>query len=171
MEGDPKFEASQEIPYVDYAAYAELIGLRGIKVTEAAEIEDAWREALSADRPVIISALTDPNEAPLPPHITFEQAEGFAKSVAADPGERRCRARSSRYARRPTSSCRGAEMRVLGQRSRRKRSAEHRIDRWVGQRRARPVRALALGTDRVCRGVSPPRRSISSTTGRASATR
>ena len=54
-------------------------------MTEAAEIEEAWRQALSADRPVIISALTDPNEAPLPPHITFEQAQGFAKSVAADP--------------------------------------------------------------------------------------
>jgi pyruvate dehydrogenase (quinone) len=85
MEGDPEFKASQEIPYVDYAAWAELIGLRGIKITKAEEIEGAWRQALSADRPVIISALTDPNEAPLPPHITFEQAEGFAKSILADP--------------------------------------------------------------------------------------
>jgi pyruvate dehydrogenase (quinone) len=85
MEGDPQFKASQEIPYVDYAAWADLIGLHGIKITKAAEIEDAWREALSADRPVIISALTDPNEAPLPPHITFEQAERFAKSILADP--------------------------------------------------------------------------------------
>jgi pyruvate dehydrogenase (quinone) len=85
MEGDPEFKASQEIPYVDYAAYANLIGLTGIKVTRAAEIEDAWRQALSADRPVILDAKTDPNEAPLPPHITFEQAEHFAKSVLADP--------------------------------------------------------------------------------------
>jgi pyruvate dehydrogenase (quinone) len=85
MEGDPKFEASQDIPYLDYAAYAGLIGLRGIKVTLASEIEDAWREALSADRPVIIDAMSDPNEPPLPPHITFEQAKGFAKSIRADP--------------------------------------------------------------------------------------
>ena len=85
MEGDPKFEASQDIPYLDYAAYAGLIGLRGIKVTLASEIEDAWREALAADRPVIIDAMSDPNEPPLPPHITFEQAKGFAKSVRADP--------------------------------------------------------------------------------------
>jgi pyruvate dehydrogenase (quinone) len=85
MEGDPQFKASQEIPYVDYAAWAQLIGLHGIKITKAAEIEGAWREALSADRPVIINALTDPNEAPLPPHITFEQAEKFAKSILADP--------------------------------------------------------------------------------------
>ncbi len=85
MEGDPEFEASQQIPYVDYAAWAQLIGLHGIKVSKASEIEGAWREALSADRPVIISALTDPNEAPLPPHITLEQAHKFAKSILADP--------------------------------------------------------------------------------------
>jgi pyruvate dehydrogenase (quinone) len=85
MEGDPEFKASQEIPYVDYAAWAQLIGLHGIKITRSSEIEGAWREALSTDRPVIISALTDPNEAPLPPHITFEQAEKFAKSIRADP--------------------------------------------------------------------------------------
>jgi pyruvate dehydrogenase (quinone) len=85
MEGDPAFEASQEIPYVDYAAWAQMIGLRGIKIDKAEEIEDAWHQAFASDRPVIISALTDPNEPPLPPHITFEQAEGFARSVAADP--------------------------------------------------------------------------------------
>ena len=33
MEGDPRFDASQAIPYVSYAAWADLIGLKGIKVT------------------------------------------------------------------------------------------------------------------------------------------
>ena len=92
MEGDPEFEASQEIPYVDYAAWAELIGLNGIKVNGRRDRRGVARGA-SADRPVIISALTDPNEAPLPPHITFQQAERFAKSVVKDPrrGSRRGR--------------------------------------------------------------------------------
>ncbi len=36
MEGDPQFKASQEIPYVDYAAWAQLIGLHGIKISKAA---------------------------------------------------------------------------------------------------------------------------------------
>ena len=85
MEGDPQFEASQKIPYVDYAAFAQQIDLEGIKLARSDQIEDGWRRALSADRPVIISALSDPNEPPLPPHITFEQAENFAKSVLADP--------------------------------------------------------------------------------------
>jgi pyruvate dehydrogenase (quinone) len=85
MEGDPQFEASQEIPYFDYAAYAEQIGLKGITLSHSSEIEDGWREALSADRPVIINAITDPNEPPLPPHISFEQARNFARSIIADP--------------------------------------------------------------------------------------
>jgi pyruvate dehydrogenase (quinone) len=84
MEGDPGFEASQEIPYVDYAAWAQLIGLKGIKVTQSLAIEDACQTPPSADGSVI-SALTDPNEASLPPHITFRQAEGSAKSIEKDP--------------------------------------------------------------------------------------
>ena len=48
MEGDPEFEASQEIPYLDYAAYAELIGLHGIKVSKSSEIEE--RLARGAER-------------------------------------------------------------------------------------------------------------------------
>ena len=85
MEGDPKFAASQDIPYVDYSAWAQMIGLRGIKIDKAEEIEEAWSQAFASDRPVIISALTDPDEPPLPPHISFEQAEGFAESLAGDP--------------------------------------------------------------------------------------
>src|SRR5487761_1624517 len=85
MEGDPRFVASQEIPYMPFADYANLIGLKGIKVATADAIEHAWDEAFASDRPVIINALTDPNEPPLPPHITFEQAKAFAKSTLADP--------------------------------------------------------------------------------------
>ena len=35
MEGDPKFEASQDIPSVPYHKFAELIGLKGIYVDDA----------------------------------------------------------------------------------------------------------------------------------------
>jgi pyruvate dehydrogenase (quinone) len=30
---------------------------------------------------MVIDALVDPNEPPLPPHISFEQAKEFAKSI------------------------------------------------------------------------------------------
>jgi pyruvate dehydrogenase (quinone) len=85
MEGDPRFEASQAIPYVSYADWADLIGLRGIKITRADQIEDAFTEAFAADRPVIVDALSSPDEPPMPPHVTFEQAKALTESVLADP--------------------------------------------------------------------------------------
>ncbi|MGH3721269.1 MAG: thiamine pyrophosphate-requiring protein [Pseudonocardiaceae bacterium] len=87
MAGDPKFTASQEIPYVPYHAYAEMIGLKGIKVERSAQIEGAWREAFAADRPVIIDAMSDPEEPPIPPHVTFAQMEAMTKAFVAAPKE------------------------------------------------------------------------------------
>ena len=53
MEGDPKFEASQELPDFPYARYAELLGLRGHpRRRPRAASARRWDEALAADRPV-----------------------------------------------------------------------------------------------------------------------
>jgi len=81
MEGDPKFNASQDIPYVPYHRFAELIGLRGILVDRADEVGPAWDDALSCDRPVVLDVQTDPEVPPLPPHITFKQARHFARAI------------------------------------------------------------------------------------------
>ncbi|MBO0701306.1 MAG: thiamine pyrophosphate-requiring protein [Candidatus Dormibacteraeota bacterium] len=86
LAGDPKFEASQSVPPMNYAAFAEQLGLRGIRVERPEEIEPAWDEALRADRPVVIDAVTDPDEPPLPPHITFEQAKEFGTAILKEPG-------------------------------------------------------------------------------------
>jgi pyruvate dehydrogenase (quinone) len=72
LQGDPKFEASQDIPDFPYARYAELIGLRGIRIDRPEEIGDAWDAALSADRPVVLEAVVDPDVPLLPPHISSE---------------------------------------------------------------------------------------------------
>ena len=86
MAGDPKFDAAQQLPDFPYAAYADLIGLRGIRVTSPDEVGPAWDAALAADRPVVIEALTDPEIACLPPHITFEQARALSGAlIGRDP--------------------------------------------------------------------------------------
>ena len=89
MEGDPRYDASQEIPDFPYATYAELIGLKGIHVDDPDAVGAAWDEALAADRPVVIDAITDPSVPPLPPHITLEQATNFARSVLHGDSQRR----------------------------------------------------------------------------------
>ena len=81
LAGDPRFAGSQSLPDFPYARYAEDIGLYGIRVDAPDAIGDAWDRALSADRPVVVEAVTDPNVPPLPPHITLEQARHFASSV------------------------------------------------------------------------------------------
>jgi pyruvate dehydrogenase (quinone) len=82
LSGDQKLEASQVIPDFPYARYAELLGLRGIRVDSPDQVAGAWDEALSADGPVLIEALTDPEVPPLPPHIRFDQAKEMAVAMA-----------------------------------------------------------------------------------------
>ena len=83
MCGDPKYVASQELPEFPYAHYAESLGLKGILLHHPERVADAWDEALSADRPVVIDAHTDPEVSPLPPHITFKQARHFISAIAS----------------------------------------------------------------------------------------
>jgi pyruvate dehydrogenase (quinone) len=81
LQGDPKNPTTQDIPEVNYARYAELIGLKGVRVETPDEIEGAWDEAFSADRPVVVDALCDPNVPPLPPHITVKEARAFITAL------------------------------------------------------------------------------------------
>ncbi len=88
MTGDIKFEASQDLPDFPYAAFAESIGLRGIRVNDPEKVAEAWDQALLSDRPVVLEAITDPNTPTLPPHITLEQARKFTQTLLkGDPNE------------------------------------------------------------------------------------
>jgi pyruvate dehydrogenase (quinone) len=89
MEGDPKFEASQDVPAFDYARFAGELGLKGLRVESPDAIGAAWDEALAADRPCVVDVVTDPEVPPLPPHITIEQAKMFALAVAKGDSGRR----------------------------------------------------------------------------------
>lgn len=88
LAGDPKFEASQDLPFMSYARFAQQLGLDGIEVDNPDEIGEAWDRAFSANRPVVVDAHCDPDVPPLPPHITFEQAKSYAYALAkGDPNE------------------------------------------------------------------------------------
>jgi pyruvate dehydrogenase (quinone) len=81
MAGDPKFEGTQSLPDFPYARYAESLGLMGVRIDRPEDIGPAWDRVLSADRPAVLEAVTDPNVPPLPPHITLEQAKNFTSSI------------------------------------------------------------------------------------------
>lgn len=86
--GDPRYDTSQLLEDMDYAGYAQVLGLRGIKVTEPDQVAGAWDDALAADRPTVLDVHTDPNVPPLPAHISFAEAKGFLETLAkGDPAE------------------------------------------------------------------------------------
>jgi pyruvate dehydrogenase (quinone) len=86
--GDPKLPMTQSIPDCPYAAFAESLGLRGLRVERPEEVGRAIDEALSAGRPAVIDVYTDPDVPTLPPHITFEQAKNYSTALLrVDPDE------------------------------------------------------------------------------------
>ncbi|MEU6357603.1 thiamine pyrophosphate-requiring protein [Streptomyces sp. NPDC047072] len=88
MEGAPSFLPSQELPDVQYAAFARSIGLTGIRVEKPEDVEAGWRAGLEADGPAVIEFLTDPAVPPIPPHATWEQMEATAASILKGDADR-----------------------------------------------------------------------------------
>lgn len=88
MAGDPKFSEAQDVVDFPYAEYGAMLGFKGIRVDNPDDIRSAWQEALSADRPVVIEFLTDPDVPPLPSHITKDQMLAFMSTLGkGDPNE------------------------------------------------------------------------------------
>jgi pyruvate dehydrogenase (quinone) len=88
--GDPKFSASQDLPAFPFAEYARLLGLHGLRVERPEDVGPAWEQALSADRPMVLEMMTDPDVPPLPPHVKLNQAKHYARALLhGDPDARR----------------------------------------------------------------------------------
>ncbi len=83
-EGEPRFPASQQLPEVPYAQWAELLGLRGLRVSSPQEMTAAWETALAADRPVVIDAIVDPAIPLLPPGQPIEKIRPMYTGLAAE---------------------------------------------------------------------------------------
>ncbi|HET8554132.1 MAG TPA: thiamine pyrophosphate-requiring protein [Rhodanobacteraceae bacterium] len=84
LAGDPKFEPSQDVEDFPYARYADLLGLKGIRIDNPDDIGRAWDEAFASDCPVVLDFITDPDVPPLPPHIKWEQAKAYMSTLAKD---------------------------------------------------------------------------------------
>lgn len=75
MDGFAKYSTSQDLPDFPFAAYAELLGLKGIRVERPEDVGAAWDAALSADRPVVIDARVDADVPTVPATLKEEQRE------------------------------------------------------------------------------------------------
>ncbi len=62
----------------NFAAMAEAIGIRGIRVEDPAALEEGVRAVLAHDGPALLDVVTAKLELALPPKIQLEQAKGFS---------------------------------------------------------------------------------------------
>lgn len=81
LSGEPKFEASQDIPDLNYAAFAQLLGLKGIRVEKPAEIDGALDELLLAQVPAVLDVVVDPNVPIIPSHIDMKTWRRFSQAL------------------------------------------------------------------------------------------
>lgn len=62
----------------NFAAMAEAMGIRGIRLTNPADVDDGIAEALAHDGPVLVDAVVARSELVMPPSVTAEMAKGFS---------------------------------------------------------------------------------------------
>jgi len=62
----------------NFAAMAEAVGIRGIRLEDPAAVDDGIASALAHKGPVLVDAVVNRAELAMPPSITLEMAKGFS---------------------------------------------------------------------------------------------
>jgi pyruvate dehydrogenase (quinone)/pyruvate oxidase len=78
--GNPEYVC--ELQPIDFAAVAKGFGASGFTVDDPKQCADTLRKALSTPGPVVIEAVVDPHEPPMPPKVSFSEAKNFAEALA-----------------------------------------------------------------------------------------
>lgn len=71
-----------DVPEVNYAAVAQALGFKAIRVEKPADLEAAYRAAFEHNGPALVDIVTDPLALSIPPKITSSQVFGFATAMS-----------------------------------------------------------------------------------------
>ncbi|MHB1593353.1 MAG: thiamine pyrophosphate-dependent enzyme [Streptosporangiaceae bacterium] len=66
---------------LDFVQFAEAAGARGVRISDPGTCRQQMREAFSWDGPVIIEALVDPHEPPIPAKVKRNQVQALKKAL------------------------------------------------------------------------------------------
>ena len=78
--GNPEYAC--DLQPIDFAGFARACGAEGFTVERPEECGRVLDQALSTPGPVVIDAVVDPNEPPMPPKVKAEQALHLAEALA-----------------------------------------------------------------------------------------
>jgi len=78
--GNPEYVC--DLQPIDFAAVARGFGVQSFSVEDPARCGEVLRQALATPGPVLVEAVVDQNEPPMPPKVTLKQAAHLAESLA-----------------------------------------------------------------------------------------
>ncbi|HEX6349444.1 MAG TPA: thiamine pyrophosphate-dependent enzyme [Candidatus Dormibacteraeota bacterium] len=78
--GNPEYGV--EMTPIDFVKFAEACGGRGVRIQDPARCREQLEAALAADGPVLVEAVVDPFEPPLPPKVDPLQARHLVQALA-----------------------------------------------------------------------------------------
>jgi pyruvate dehydrogenase (quinone)/pyruvate oxidase len=84
--GNPEFGC--DLQPIDFAAYARACGGAGFTIEDPARCGEILDQALATPGPVVVEAVVDPFEPPMPPQTTVEQAFEFGKALIRGESDR-----------------------------------------------------------------------------------
>jgi pyruvate dehydrogenase (quinone)/pyruvate oxidase len=77
--GNPEYGV--DFAPIDFVKVGEACGAKALRIDDPSACEEGLREALAHDGPALVEAVVDPDEPPLPPKITKEQAKLMADAL------------------------------------------------------------------------------------------
>jgi len=77
MKANGFLDSGCDLKNPNFAAMAEAVGIKGIRVDDPQRLEDAVREALAHDGPVLVDVVSARQELIMPPTTTFDEAHKF----------------------------------------------------------------------------------------------
>ncbi|MCA6119191.1 pyruvate oxidase [Bradyrhizobium sp. WSM 1738] len=78
--GNPEYVC--DLQPIDFAAVARGFGLTGLSVDDPTRCGAVLRQAMNTRGPVLVEAIVDPHEPPMPPKATLKQVAHLAESLA-----------------------------------------------------------------------------------------
>lgn len=70
-------ETGTELKNPNFAAMAEAVGVRGIRIEDPADVDAGIKAAFEHDGPVLVDAVVNRTELAMPPAVTLDMAKGF----------------------------------------------------------------------------------------------
>jgi thiamine pyrophosphate-dependent acetolactate synthase large subunit-like protein len=79
--GNPEYVC--ELEPIDFATVARGFGMKSFTIEDPKRCADTLRQAIATPGPVLVEAVVDPHEPPMPPTVSAKQAVRFANSLAS----------------------------------------------------------------------------------------